>query len=334
MKRVLKFIIVFVVVVVGLYFISWQIDFSKRRPNWGITFSQFYTEEKLGLDWKIVYEALLNEFDVQKLRLIAYWQYLEPTRGNFDFKDLDWQIEEAEKRNKEIILVIGYRVPRWPECHIPDWAKNVPEKEFRDTVLNYLSVVVNHYKYFSAIKVWQVENEPLLSLFGQCPKPDREFLKQEIELVKSADPERPIMITDSGELSSWLETAGLSEWLGTTLYRIVWNKYFGWWKHFYPSLFYTLRSFLVKTFYNTQEVIISELQAEPWVPEGEAIIKVPFEQRNTNFDVKQLQSNLEFAQKTGIKEIYLWGVEWWYWRKINGDNTYWQFMKEFLAPPL
>ncbi len=327
---ILKIVIAVIIAGIGIYFLSWQIDFSKGEPNWGITFSQFYAQEGLGLDWKTTYEAIISELNAKKLRLIAYWQYLEPEKGKFDFRDLDWQIEEAQKRNKEVVLVIGHRVPRWPECHTPEWAKNLSKEEFKESIFTYLSTIVDHYKSFPAIKMWQIENEPLIFLFGDCPKRDRNFLKKEIALVKSLDSKRPIMITDSGELSSWLETAGLSEVLGTTLYKIVWNKNFGWWKSLYPPAFYTLRAFMVKTFYRTQEVIISELQAEPWVPDMKAIIKLPFEQQVEHFEIKQLKGNLEFAKKTGLRDIYLWGVEWWYWRKVNGDESYWRFGKEIL----
>jgi len=56
------------------------------------------------------------------LRLVAYWQKIEPEQGKYSFEDLDWQIKEAEKRDIEVILVIGRKVSRWPECHIPEWA--------------------------------------------------------------------------------------------------------------------------------------------------------------------------------------------------------------------
>lgn len=332
--RFLKFlkIIGFVLAIAAfLYFISWQIDFSKSKPNWGVTFSQYFVQQELKIDWKNAYQTILEEIPVQKLRLIAYWQYLEPEKGQFNFQDLDWQIGEAQKKDKEVVLVVGYRVPRWPECHIPNWANNLPEEDFRKSVLTYLEEIINRYKSFPAIKIWQVENEPLFSLFGQCAKNDKEFLNQEIALVKSLDPQRPIMITDSGELSLWLNTAGLSEILGTTLYRVVWNENVGlWWKNIYPPVFYTARAFLAKKVFFTREVVISELQVEPWAPERKSITQIPFEQQIEHFSIKQLKNNLEFAKKTGIKDIYLWGVEWWYWRKINGDDRFWNFGKEFL----
>ncbi len=31
--------------------------------------------------------------------------------------------------------------------------------------------------------------------------------------------------------------------------------------------------------------------------------------------LEQFKANIDFAKKTGLKEFYLWGSEWWYWMK-------------------
>ena len=41
-----------------------------------------------------------------------------------------------------------------------------------------------------------------------------------------------------------------------------------------------------------------------------------------------LKDNVEFAKKTGMKEIYVWGVELLYWMKEIQDNpTLWEAAK-------
>ena len=50
---------------------------------------------------------------------------------------------------------------------------------------------------------------------------------------------RPVLITDSGELGWWRPA---SNWVifGTTLYRVVWNKYVAYWNYKYlipPALY-------------------------------------------------------------------------------------------------
>ncbi len=329
MKKFVKILVPTVLIIFAIYFLSWQFDFSKGDEILGVTFSQYYAEEILKLDWRRTYQEILDDLNPKKLRLIAYWQYLEPERGVFNFEDLDWQIEEAQKRNREVVLVIGRRVPRWPECHVPEWAKNLNNEDFKKTLLDYLSVLVNHYKSFETVRVWQVENEPFLKTFGICSSLNGKFLKKEITLVKTLDP-RPIMVTDSGELSLWIRASRISDIFGTTFYKIVWNKYTGWFEQFYPPVFYALRGELVKTMTQTKKIIISELQAEPWTADGKTITNVAFEEQIKHFNLGQLRENIKLARKTGIKEIYLWGSEWWYYRKINGDSGYWTLIKEEL----
>ena len=330
LRKKTKLFLLFVIGIFSLYLISWSFDFSKGKDfKLGITFSQYYTKEQLGLDWRKTYLAILDDLNPSYLRLIAYWQYLEPEEGIFDFRDLDWQIAEAQKRDKKIILVVGHRVPRWPECHAPQWLQNQKLKIKNQKLLDYIEKTITHYKNNEAIIAWQVENEPLLEVFGKCPKPDREFLKKEIAQVQSLDPTRPIIVTDSGELSLWWRTAGLSEILGTTLYRKVWNQYIGYFKHLYPPVFYTLRAWIAKKFFGNQKIIISELQGEPWAPGHQSLAKFPLDEQLEHFSPEDLEKNVEFAKKTGLDEIYLWGAEWWWWLKTKkGDDRFWITAKE------
>ena len=66
-----------------------------------------------------------------------------------------------------------------------------------------------------------MENEPLFP-FGDCPWVDKDFLKKEVELVRSLDAGRQIVAADSGELSLWVEAARTGDIVSTTMYRKVW----------------------------------------------------------------------------------------------------------------
>ncbi|MDD5146576.1 MAG: beta-galactosidase [Candidatus Pacebacteria bacterium] len=325
----LTILIILLTVIILFYAIGW-IDWSfGQKPIWGATFSRIYAEY-LGLDWEEAYLAVLNDLNVPNLRLVAYWSQAETKDDQFNFEDLDWQINQALQKNKKVILAVGQKAPRWPECHQPDWANALSIKEQQEETFEFLTQVINHYKNNPAVTTWQVENEPLIDFFGKCPPPDKGFLQKEIRLVKSLDPTRPVLITDSGELSTWREAAGLSEILGTTLYRTVWHPWFGIVKHWqYNPLFYRARAEIVKKLTDTKKVIIAELQAEPWGTENRSLTQMPVAEQLKSFKVKDLKGNLEFARKTGLPEIYLWGVEWAYWLKTkHGDSSYWDLMKD------
>lgn len=318
-KRLLAIIVILLLVLVFIY----TRDYGKNvKPIYGVTFSQVAAQE-FGLEGRETYSAILDEIKPDKVRLATYWNQIEGQVGKLDWSYLDWQIKEAEKRGIPVVLAIGRRVPRWPECHDPKWLP-IPVSEQQEATLDWVEAIIQHYHDWDIIEAWQVENEPLLSLFGNCPAPDRKFLEKEIQLVKSLD-NRPIIITDSGELSLWTRTAGLSDILGTTIYRSVWNKYLGYWHHLYPPAFYYYRAKLAKS-KGAKDVIVSELQAEPWGA-GSSLRNFDLDEVLKHFDAKDFKNNIKFARKAGFKEIYLWGAEWWYWLKLHGDDSFWQVAK-------
>ena len=234
-----KWLLVFAVVYIFLSAI-WRLDFSGgREPEWGISFSQAYAEF-LGLDWRQAYTEILNELRPTYVRLAADLGKVETKEGQFDFADLDWQVTEAKKTGAKIVMVIGARTPRWPECHSPAWIENQESGISGEAgsasggrnqaVLRLLREEVEHFSGENGIVMWQVENEPLLNLFGKCPAADLKFLEKEIALVRSLDT-RLILVTDSGELSLWLRAGKIGDYLGTTMYRKVWNRFVGYWHY-------------------------------------------------------------------------------------------------------
>jgi len=270
---------------------------------------------------------LLDDLGAKKLKVAAHWDLIEPEEGNFQFEDLDWQIREAEKRGAKILLAIGMKTPRWPECHIPEFAKSLKKEEQQEKILKMLEKVVLKYRDSEAIEYWQVENEPFFP-FGECPWVDKEFLQKEIDVVKSLDLKtRPIVITDTGEFSLWITAAKMGDRAGTTLYRKVWftvphflkkkseklQQIGGFYlSYFYPPSFYWKRAQIIKKLFG-KEVMVVELQAEPWGPT--LLYDSPLKEQEKSMNLEQFQKNIEFAKKTGLKEFYLWGSEWWFWRK-------------------
>ncbi len=306
------------------YFVSFYFDFSGgRQPLWGVTYSPKYAVE-LNLDWQKTFIAILDELKVDNFRLVAYWDEIETVPGTYDFTDLDWQIDQASRRSVAIILVIGRRTPRWPECHDPVWLDSLDPAAVKSRQLQYLETVVKRYRDRTEIKYWQVENEPLLAVFGECPKPEPAFLKQEIDFVKSLD-SRMVITTDSGELSSWQQAAKYPDIFGTTLYRIVWNKYLGFWRYFFiPPAYYHYKASLTKWLLpQLKEVIVTELQMEPWTF-NRPMATLTYEEQLQSFDQKRFRDNIEFTRKTGLPAVYLWGVEYWYWLKEQGRPGLWQ----------
>jgi len=321
--RVIK-ILLFFLIVVFIAFV-WYI-FSGVLPKestvtFGVTFSQPFAEQ-MGIDWREAYSAILDDLGVRKLRLIAYWPEIESQDNQFYFDDLDWQVREARKRGAEIILAVGCRLPRWPECYVPDWVKSLPEAKQEEKVLRMLSMVVEHYKDENAIKVWQVENEPFLKSFGECPKLDEGFLDEEIALVRRLDlVRRPVMLTTSGELSDWTKPALKADILGTSLYRMIWSDFLGHFRYPIPPGFYYKREKLTKWLTGIDKIVLIELQAEPWGPK--MIYETSIKEQGKSMDLDMFKEVIEYTKRTGFDEAYLWGVEWWYQRKVQRNDAFW-----------
>lgn len=297
--------------------------------TFGMTFSQIYAND-MGLDWKETYTALLDDVGIKHLRIPAYWTKIEPTENTFDFTDLDWQVSEAQKRGADVVVVVGYRVPRWPECHIPDWAKDKPQAEFQTAVLNEITEIVMRYRDNPTIIRWQIENEPFLK-FGVCPTLDVSFLDREIALVRSLD-KRPIIISDSGELSTWVQASRRADIFGTTMYRTIWNEYIGQFTYPLPPEFFHFKANIADAFGGVDKMIVIELQAEPWGP-GLAHTLTP-DVEAQSFSPDKFHATIGYVKAVGFPEAYLWGGEWWYFKKAHGDDRFWNIAKDLYAQSL
>lgn len=309
--------------VILLYF-NIPVFYENEEAKLGVTFSSRYATD-IGLDSRETYRSILEDLNVKKVRLPVYWDLVEKTPGEYDFSEVDWQLEESARKNVEVILVVGQKVPRWPECAIPSWAENDDVKR-KEALLKFIKISVERYKSRPEIKYWQVENEPFLP-FGVCPKLDVNLLDSEIALTRRIDPMRPVIVTDSGELSLWVRAAKRADIFGTTMYRTIWKKEIGYFTYPIGPRFFQFKHWLNKVFASQDKAIVIELQAEPWI--SGYTTNEPLEEQFKSMDVKKLRDNVRFARQVGFPEIYLWGVEWWYWLKVEKNHPeLWEVARE------
>ncbi len=292
-----------------------------------MSFNVPYARE-INLDWKEVYLAILDDLGVRHLRLSAHWPIIEPEKDKYNFEEMDFQIIEAQKRGAEVIFGVGRRLPRWPECHIPEWAERFNDSQWQEEVLEYLEIVVNRYKKYDAIKYWQVENEPFLNAFANehCGNLDVEFLDKEIALVRELDPSRKVLITDSGNLGTWFGPYKRGDAFGTSVYLYFWNPELGRFKTLLPSAFYRAKANLMQLLLGKKETFLIELSLEPWLIKS--VAEVPIETQLDRMDLKKMGEILKYAENTRFEKQYLWGAEWWYWMKKNEHPEFWEFGKE------
>ncbi len=327
---------------------------EKTASQHGVTFSHIQCGY-LGLQWKEVYSQILN-LRPDIIRLGAYWNLIEPSEGEFDFEYLDYQIEEARKRNIEVILTIGMKAPRWPEYFIPEWVNHkvklkkgsdvAKNKFLREATLNYIEKVMQRYKYEPAITIIQVENEPLLK-----SGPDRwwinsSFLQQEIDVVKKLDPyDRPIMVNSLAYPNFLLRFFSrfndktdnlriplqLSDIMGINIYPIIAEKL--WFIDFYfrtrtKNRRKYLGELIAQAKQHSDKVCVTELQAEPWEP-GQ-LVHIGKEQPKTA-SIGKMMVYFNEVKNQDVDIILLWGAEYWYYRKeMCNDASWWNTGKELL----
>ena len=321
----------------GLTAYAESIPVNVNRPiTWGITFSDEYSK-RLGLDWRANFQAIVTELHPKKMRLIAYWDEIEKQQGQYDFSDLDWQMERAREQGIKIVLVVGMKEPRWPECHIPDWAQALSLEERETALGGFITSVVGRYRSNPALQMWQVENEPFLK-FGLCAMRPRSALESEIALVRTLDPDvtHKIMTTDGGEFGFWFWAIRTGDIFGTTMYRRVYppsvGRYTGIIDYPLAPSFFRLkeRALRLLTGEYKKPFVVIELQAEPWGKVEAPLL--PYEEQINIFPPDYFHETIEYAKDTGFDEYYLWGAEWWYWaREKHSDPQYWNMVKNLLS---
>lgn len=309
----------------------------ERQISWGVTFSQKASLE-LGLDWRENYRAILDELKPDGVRLIAYWNLIEPENNRWNFEELDWQMDKARSAGMPVILAIGQKVPRWPECHVPAWAQEIQNSKsksqngkYKRELMEYLETIVSRYRDYPNLLYWQVENEPFL-LFGECPYFFvAQVLDDEIALVKRLDPAHPILTTDGGEGGDWYRAAKRGDVFGTTLYRKVHSPFFGYFTYPLPPGFYPWKEKVTRrlTGKPEQKFIVIELGLEPWIKEG--LSQTGPEEQVQFFNLKDFEESVEYAKAAGFGTYYLWGAEWWYWLKTaHNDSIFWDAAKNLI----
>ena len=329
MSRKKIFLIAVVVTAFAIMLLALNAGPKAKRPLYGVTFSP-QQAESLNLDWKEVYKAMLTDLQVKRVRISAYWKRVEPKLGEYDFSDLDFQVKEAEARDAKLVLAVGRRLPRWPECHDPNWLKDLKtETAWQNELLAYIEAVVLRYKDSPAVEYWQVENEPFLGSFGECPKLDEKFFDRELALVKKLDPVRPIIVTDTGELALWIKAGQRGDVFGSTLYRYVFSDVFNrYWMNYNPYWLYRAKGGLLRLLNGKKELVIIELQAEPWTTKG--IVNTPIEEQFRTMSLQKFKKMLSVGRAIGFEKQYLWGVEWWYWMRGQGHSEFWNQAKEIM----
>lgn len=335
-RLVLAFVTIVILITAVNYGVArWYQHTQAGKPySLGVTYISGYAAS-FGLDPRETLGSILDDLGARQLRLVSYWSVIEREKGHYDFSDLDWQMQAAEKHGAKVSLAIGLRQPRWPECHSPKWVDtSQPREQWQPALEDFMTAVVDRYKDSPSLESYQLENEFYNSVFGECYNADRDRLADELDLVHRLDSKHPVIISRSNNTPTLMLRAPVTDLNAFTLYRKVYDstitkRYF---TYPMPPWHYSAIAGWQKII-GGQDSIIHELQAEPWPPSGQGGIKgISLAEQDQTLSAKRLRANVEFAKNTGMRHIDLWGAEYWYYRKVKlHDPSVWDEAKLIFA---
>jgi hypothetical protein len=325
-------IIAAICVVGGMYGIArWYVHSVSGKPQViGASFIAPYAES-LGVDPQKTLDAMLGDLHIKHLRLVSYWDRMEPQPDDYDFSELDWEFAKANEAGAKVSLSVGLRQPRWPECHAPSWVDtSQPTSEWQPQLERFMTVVIKRYRDNPALQSYQVENEYFLDAFGECKNFDRQRLIDEFNLVKSLDPAHPAIVNRSNNGLGIPVGKPKGDMYGVSIYKRVWDSGFS---HRYleypqPAWYYAFMAGVQKIVQGP-EMIGHEMQAEAWPPNGQSITDTPLAEQNKSLNAVRLAGRFEYARDTGLRNVDMWGAEYWYYRQqVLHDPSLWQVAKE------
>ncbi len=314
---------------------QWYINKHKNEPIvLGASFIPDYAQS-FGLDPMKTLDAMLSDLNLKQIRLVGYWSDIEGTQGQYDFSQLDQEFALANKYGVKVSLSIGLRQPRWPECHPPTWAdvRSDNESQWRPQLDKFMLAVIHRYQNNPALQDYELENEYFLKVFGECTDFSRQRLVDELKLVKSADTKHKVIISRSDNWVGIPVGQPQPDEYAISIYKRVWDatithRYF---EYPLPAWFYaSLAGY--EELYSGKNMIVHELQAEPWTPKGQDIINTSLKEQFKSMDSKRMKDRIDYGEATGMKTIDLWGAEWWYWLKVDKhDSSVWNTVKQAVA---
>lgn len=303
---------------------------SHKEFKFGATFIPQYAKY-FDLEPKETMQAMIDDLSIRHFRLVSYWEDIEKSPGVYDFSELDWQFKKAVDSGSTVSLSIGLRQPRWPECHMPEWAKTQPKDVWYPQLKNFMGKVIDRYKNNPSLESYQLENEFFLDVFGICPDFSRDRLVDEFNFVKQKDPNHTVIISRSNNAVGLPVGKPRPDKFGISVYKRVWDRtvtrrYF---EYPFPAWFYAFLAGAGQIL-TGKDMIIHELQAEPWGPD-KGIKEISIAEQNKSLNGKRLKDRIAYGKATGMREVDLWGVEMWYWRKTRmNDPSLWNAGQEAL----
>jgi hypothetical protein len=319
---------------------------SASQINVGLTFSPREAAYR-DLPWRHAFDAALDAAP-SLVRVGAYWSEIESTPGEYDFTTLDWLLDRATARQQRVLLTVGMKAPRWPEYYLPVWLSSrleLPDgaqvsdhSGIRTATLAFVSATVAHVRLRDVIAAWQVENEPLDPSGPHAWSIGKDFLAEEVALVRDLDhlqrrivvttfietqpvvawpPARAQMVARSRDALAIADVLGLDVYPSRTVHLLGTAFTVTWPAWLWSDVLTELR---VLATAEGKDAWIVEAQAEPWLTGGRA---PPPIWPGTELGPTSTLNVLSWLQAAGYRTVLLWGTEHWEARRAQHQDSSW-----------
>lgn len=264
------------------------------------------------------------------IRLGAYWNEIEKEKGTYDFTELNTILTKCEAAKQNVVITVGVKAPRWPEYYYPSHikVKDTKDGETQSAILQFIKKTVNELRQYSCITHWQLENEPLDPSGPLDMAIPEVFLRKEVVMLKNAD-SRPVIVTlwgnDLKKRKLFPIVEKFADLVGIDLYyRQYQGERFGRSVYRGPDHADSYLSHLIAS--TKKPVWITELQAEPWEKNNETYLT----DSPKSMSPLILAEHIKRAHVLPVKEILLWGFEYWVYRAQKGDMSYLKTLTSFI----
>jgi hypothetical protein len=305
-------------------------------PLVGFSYSPLISVED-GRDPSTDLARLLDATHPDLVRMPIYWELVQPTSDQLDFRSVDEMLAVVEKHNQtspkmtRVVLTVGARNFLFPELHQPTWAgareqPNISAVQAGFAYRSYFTSSIVRYRDSPLVYAWQVENEALDKVVNAFTGDDAitiDQLRWEVGEVHRLDPRHEVVLTSYNALNStadlmqvytpWLtpligggsghsdEAMQLGDAFGLDLYL---DSPHVSWRSILPIQLrsewkqQSINFWSARAYAQGKGIWLAEVQAQPWAEE-------------TTFTPEDMVASAVDYREERLDVVLLWGVETW-----------------------
>jgi hypothetical protein len=141
------------------------------------------------------YAKAMDEFaylwNAKWARIFVRWDAMQPQPGPIDFRQMDEVMEDYQKQQMKVLLVLGERTPAWADHNSPQDQQTL--REFSRQVVR---------RYAGKVAAWEAYNEinggfKWEAHYGHQPEWDLDSLRTVISVLRAEDAKTPVVCCSS-----------------------------------------------------------------------------------------------------------------------------------------